>query len=296
LQLHGAWDASMEEASRACESAEHPAAQSSAGAAWYQLGELHRLRGAFDQADAAYRRAALAGRQPEPGRALLKLAQGETAAAVAAIDRALVETKSPRARIDILRASIAMRLETGDSEGARGVASELTRLTQQYQSPYLDAVNAASSGALALAAGEEEAALTALRSAAGLWRQVNAPYELAIVHAQLGSAYEARGDEDGARMEYEAAQEIFEQLGAAPDAARMADRLRRWTTRAAGGLTGREVEVLRLLATGKSNRAIGTALAISERTVARHISNIFTKLDLPSRSAATAYAYEHKLI
>jgi DNA-binding NarL/FixJ family response regulator len=162
-------------------------------------------------------------------------------------------------------------------------------LTRQYQSPYLDAVNAAASGALALAAGQDDVAVTALRSAAGLWRQVNAPYELAIVHAQLGSAYEERGDEDGARMEYEAAQEIFEQLGAAPDAARMADRLGRWTTRAAGGLTGREVEVLRLLATGKSNRAIGTALAISE-------NNIFTKLDLSSRSAATAYAYEHKLI
>jgi DNA-binding CsgD family transcriptional regulator len=296
LQLHGAWDASMQEAARACEGAERAAARSSAGAAWYQLGELHRLRGAFEEADVAYRRAALAGRQPEPGRALLKLAQGQTSAAVAAVDRALAEVKSPRARVDILRASVAVRLETGDSEGARGVASELTRLTQQYQSPYLDAVNAAASGALALAAGQDEAALTTLRSAAGLWRQVNAPYELAIVHAKLGSVYEERGDEDGARMEYEAAQEIFEQLGAAPDAARMTERLGRWTRRAAGGLTGREVEVLRLLATGKSNRAIGTALAISEKTVARHISNIFTKLDLSSRSAATAYAYEHRLI
>lgn len=296
LQLHGAWDASMQEASRACESAEHPAAGSGVGAAWYQLGELHRLRGAFDEADAAYRRAALAGRQPEPGRALLKLAQGHASAAAAAIDRALAETKSPRARVDVLRASVATRLETGDSEGARAVADELTRLARQYKAPYLDAVNAAASGALALADGQGEAALTALRSAAGLWRQVNAPYELAIVHAQLGSAYEKRADEDDARMEYEAAQEIFEQLGATPDAARMADRLGRWTTRAARGLTGREVEVLRLLATGKSNRAIGTALAISEKTVARHISNIFTKLDLSSRSAATAYAYEHKLI
>jgi DNA-binding NarL/FixJ family response regulator len=134
-----------------------------------------------------------------------------------------------------------------------------------------------------------------LRDAWDLWRDVPAPYEVARVRALIGAAYAAMGDAEGARMEIDAAAEAFEQLGARPDAERMA-QLAHDTPSPAGGLTGREVEVLRQIAAGKTNRAIATELSISEKTVARHISNIFTKLDLSSRSAATAYAYEHKLV
>jgi len=135
-----------------------------------------------------------------------------------------------------------------------------------------------------------------LREAWREWRELDAPYEVARVRSLIGMAYAALGDAEGARMEFDAALEAFEHLGAGPDAARVAALLTPDTPRPSGGLTGREVEVLRHIAAGKTNRVIAGALAISEKTVARHVSNIFTKLDLPSRSAATAYAYEHKLV
>jgi DNA-binding CsgD family transcriptional regulator len=201
-----------------------------------------------------------------------------------------------RSRTEVLRASVTILLEDGDRAAARGAADDLTRIAAEIDATFLHAAAAAASGAVALAEGDAEAARLALQRAAGLWQELDAPYEIATTRALLGAAYELAGDDEGARMEFEAAHELFERLGAAPDAVRMADRLARWTRRPTSGLTGREVEVLRLVATGRTNRAIATALAISEKTVARHLSNIFTKLDLSSRSAATAYAYEHHLV
>jgi len=296
LQFHGAWAESLDEATRACERTAHASGQHDAGAAWYQLGEMHRLRGAVEDAEAAYRRAAMAGRTPEPGLALLRLAQGQTTAAAMGIQRALAEMRSPRRRIDVLRAAVEIQLQAGDIASAAAAADQLAALTSELTAPFLLAAAAGARGAIALAGGDVDGALTALRTGSALWQDVDAPYELARTRAQIGAAYLRLGDEEGARMEFEAAQEVFERIGAAPDATQMAERLAHWSRQPPSGLTGRELDVLRLVATGRTNRDIARELAIAEKTVARHISNIFLKLDLSSRSAATAYAYEHKLL
>jgi DNA-binding CsgD family transcriptional regulator len=294
LQLHGAWDEAADEARRACERLSDELAD--AGAAFYQHAELCRLRGAFALADEAYRQANRAGRRPQPGLALLRLAQGDLSAADAAIRSALHETRMPRARAQVLHAAVEILLAAGDLAAARAAAGELDEIAVRAGAAVLRATATQAAGAVSLAAGEPRAAVGQLREAWELWRDVPAPYEVARVRALIGSAYAALGDEEGARMELDAAVDVFEQLGARPDLERVAALLSRDAAAPSGGLTGREVEVLRQIAAGKTNRAIATELAISEKTVARHISNIFTKLDLPSRSAATAYAYEHKLV
>jgi DNA-binding CsgD family transcriptional regulator len=191
--------------------------------------------------------------------------------------------------VDILLAS-------ADVDAARAAAGELDELAQRVGAPALRAAAAHTAGAVALAAGDPRAAASHLRAAWDLWQDVPAPYEVARARALLGAAYAALGDDEGGRMEIDAAVEVFEQLGARPDVDRLTALQSREAVPPSGGLTGREVEVLRQIAAGRTNRAIATELAISEKTVARHISNIFTKLDLSSRSAATAYAYEHKLL
>ena len=294
LQLHGAWEDAIAEAQRAADCSARTPAAPDGGAACYQQGELHRLRGDFARADEWYRRASQAGRKPYPGLALLRLAQGELDAAEAAARRMLLETNDQRARARVLGACVEIMLARQDVEAARGAADELSRIAAELDAPFLQAAAAHGAGAVSLAAGDAARALQLLRQAWSSWQELEAPYEVARVRVCIGLAYRQMGDDDGAQMEFEAAQETFDQLGAAPDSARIAALLR--PAPASGPLTGREVEVLRLAATGKTNRMIAAKLAISEKTVARHMSNIFTKLDLPSRAAATAYAYEHKLL
>jgi len=296
LQLHGAWEQAGDEARRACERLAAPQDGPDAGSAFYQQAELFRLRGEFEQADEAYTKASRAGRRPQPGLALLRLAQGDTASADAAIRSALLEVRPGRLRASLLSAAVEIMLAGNDLPAARLAAEEIAQLAHSVGASLLRAVAAHAGGAVALASGDAEAAAGLLREAWREWRELNAPYEVARVRALIGVAYAALGDAEGARMEFDAALEVFEHLGAAPDAARVAAPLTPETPQPSGGLTGREVEVLRHIATGKTNRVIAGALAISEKTVARHVSNIFTKLDLPSRAAATAYAYEHKLL
>ncbi len=294
LQLHGSWQDALHEAQRACRG--RSAAPRDIGAANYQLAEVHRLRGDFDQAEAAYRRANQAGHQTNPGLALLRLAQGDLHAAETAIRHALTENRSARLRAQVLRASVEIVLAAGDLAAGRSSASELAQLATEIDAPFLHAAAAQARAAVALADGDASGAVAHVRHAWSIWRAIDAPYEIARVRALLGRAYRQLGDEDGAQMEFEAAAEIFERLGAAPDAVRVSALCVAKPAEAAGPLTGREVEVLRLVATGKTNRAIAADLSISEKTVARHVSNIFIKLDLASRSAATAYAYSHKLL
>ena len=295
LQLHGAWDDASADALRACERLASTNPTESA-AAFYQHAELCRVRGDFDAAEEGYRQASRAGRRPQPGLALLRLAQGDTAAADAAIRSALHETTGQRARAQVLHAAVDILLASADVDAARAAAGELDELAQRVGAPALRAAAAHTAGAVALAAGDPRAAASHLRAAWDLWQDVPAPYEVARARALLGAAYAALGDDEGGRMEIDAAVEVFEQLGARPDVDRLTALQSREAVPPSGGLTGREVEVLRQIAAGRTNRAIATELAISEKTVARHISNIFTKLDLSSRSAATAYAYEHKLL
>jgi ATP/maltotriose-dependent transcriptional regulator MalT len=296
LQLQGDWVQASEESDRAADLSGRIDSSVDLGAACYQRGELYRLRGDLARADDCYRRASQAGRKPYPGLALLRLAQDQPEAAEAVVRSMLAEIRDPRARPRALGACVEVLVARNDLEGARAACAELAEAARAIDAPVLWAHATHAEGRVALASGEPARALPLLGQALAVWQELAVPYEIARVRVSVGLAYRQLGDEDGARMELEAAQECFERLGAGPDARRLAALAARATVPAAGPLTGREVEVLRLVASGRTNRAIAIDLAISEKTVARHLSNIFTKLDLPSRAAATAYAYEHKLV
>ncbi|HEX2362916.1 MAG TPA: LuxR C-terminal-related transcriptional regulator [Jiangellaceae bacterium] len=296
MQLHGAWPDSLAEAERALVLLTRPGDQWLAGLAWYRQAELHRQRGELDEAEAAYRQASQSGHEPLPGLALLRLAQGKTDAAIATIRRVLDEASSQAQRPWLLSACAEIGLAAQDVKAARAAADELAEFAAGRDAPWLEAMSAHATGAVLLAEGDARAALATLRRAWTIWQAVDAPYEGARVRALMGQACRVLGDEDGALLEFDASRWVFQQLGAAPDLARVEALLRPASTAAPGGLTTRELQVLRLVATGRTNRAIAADLFLSEKTVARHISNIFTKLGISNRAAATAYAYEHDLV
>ncbi|MEJ2185781.1 MAG: LuxR C-terminal-related transcriptional regulator [Gemmatimonadota bacterium] len=295
LRLRGAWPDAMDEARRAAERFALGSEPNAMGFAVYLQAEVHRLRGEFGAAEEAYRSASRAGYEPQPGLALLRLAQGDDDAAAAAIRRALAETPRPLTRARLLPAAIEIMLQAGELGEAQRACQELSEISGACASGVLDAVVAQARGAIELSAGRASAALPHLRQAWRQWEALDAPYDAARVRVLLGIACRALGDADGAAMELDAARAEFERLGAAPSVAGI-DALTRPAGKDRHGLTPRELEVLALLATGRTNRAIAEALSISEKTVARHVANIFTKLGLTSRSAATAYAYEHDLL
>jgi DNA-binding CsgD family transcriptional regulator len=294
LRLHGQWPQALAEAQGACRTLP-PARRFARGAALYEAAEVHRLRGEAVEAEEAYRLAAECGRSPHPGLALLRLSQGKHDAARAAITRVLAERTWGRQRCEIMGAAIDILLACGEAPAARDVAGDLQRLAVELDMPMLRAVSSRADGAVLLAGGDAQAALVPLREALAIWRELDAPYEAACVTALVAQACRQLGDADGARMDMDAAARVFRELGAAPDLARLR-ALDERPPALPDGLTSREVEVLRLVAGGKTNRAIAGELAISEKTVARHLSNIFTKLDLSSRAAATAYAFTHRLV
>jgi DNA-binding CsgD family transcriptional regulator len=290
LQLRGDWPAALAEARRACARLSTPLERPAAGAAYYQEGELHRLRGEFAAAQAAYRRASAAGRDPQPGLALLRLAEGDIGAAATSIRRAVSETVGAIPRARLLPAYAEISLAAGDVHSARAAAAELADTAAVLRAPLLRALAATADGRVLLARGQAQSALSRLRTAAGLWIELGAPYEVARVRAEIGIACHALGDSDGAALEADSARAAFAQLGAAPDAARLQP------SGSANVLSTREIQVIQLIAAGESNRQIAAALVISERTVERHVSNIFRKLAIASRAAATAYVYEHHLL
>jgi DNA-binding CsgD family transcriptional regulator len=296
LQLRGAWPEAIEAARQACERLLQPSPQPASGAAFYQCGELHRLRGEFSQAEEAYRQANRYGRTPQPGLALLRLAQGQSETATAAIRLVVDEAHGSETRSRLLPAYVEIMLAAGDIQAARMAADELASLAGDLDAPLLTAVAAQARAAVRLAEGDARAALPILRQAWTGWQEVDAPYDAARVRVLIGLASRDLGDVEAAEMEFDAARWIFQQLGARPDLTRVETLSRALKPAPAGGLSAREMQVLRLVARGKTNREIASALFISERTVERHLSNIFNKLDLTSRSAATAYAYEHQLL
>jgi DNA-binding NarL/FixJ family response regulator len=296
LQLRGAWTEAVDAAQRACEHFVRGPDQPATGAAFYQQAELHRLRGEFDKAEEAYRQASRWGRKPEPGLAQLRLAQGQPKAAEAAIRRVIDEWQNRDTRARLLPAHVEIMLAVGDTQAARDSANELAQIAASRDAPFLHAIAAQARGAVLLAEGDARAALTALRHAWTAWQDIEIPYEAARVRVLIGLACRALEDKDAAEMEFDAARWVFQQLEAAPDLARVEELSRAAGDKTSSGLTARELQVLRLVAAGKTNRTIAADLFISERTVERHVSNIFTKLDLPSRAAATAYAYEHQLV
>ncbi|MGI8632589.1 MAG: LuxR C-terminal-related transcriptional regulator [Solirubrobacterales bacterium] len=304
LQIRGEWDAAaaaVEHARRRLSDPPHPAV----GMAYYQLGELHRLRGELHEAEEAYRQAHVAGRDPQPGLALLRLAEGRADSAATAIGAALDAAGDRVSRAQLLPAHAEIMMAVGRREEAAAAADELDELAKAGAATMLGAIAAQTRGFLLLVDGDATAALGPLRSALDAWQQLRAPYEAAEVRVLLAGACRQLDHRERAELECDAARAVFEALGAAPALARL-DRLLSDDPRDVGGssgalgrdqtVTNRELEVLRLVAAGRTNRQIAGELAISQKTVERHLENIFTKLDVSNRAAATARAYEHGLL
>jgi DNA-binding CsgD family transcriptional regulator len=296
LHLRGAWPQAVEEAKRAGERLAHAADSYATGAAFYRQAEVHRVLGDFTAAEDAYQQASRWGRQPQPGLALLRLAQGRTEAAQAASRRVVAETTDRLERARLLPAQVEITLAAGDLQGARAAAAELAEIAEYYQTLALRAVADHARGAVLLTEGDARAAVVALRGAWQAWRELEAPYEAARVRVLVGLGCRALGDEEAAAMELDAARGVFAQLGAAPDLARVEALAHREAAWKAHGLTERELQVLQLLAAGKTNHAIASQLVVAEKTVDRHVTNLYTKLGVSSRAAATAFAYQHELL
>ena len=303
MLLRGDWESALEEARRSAERFSLGTLNRLAcGEAFYVQGEVHRLRGDFAAAEEAYRQASERGREPQPGLALMRLRQDKRDAAVAAIRRVIGERTLPMPRAAVLPAYVEIMLAAGNLDLARAGYRELDEIRVRIQCETLEAMTAHVRGAVALADGRAEDALGDLRRAADVWLELGAPYEAARVRVRLGQACRALADEDTAKLELLTARKTFDELGAQPDRAAMESSIEGTKTEETSsadnthGLTTRELQVLRCLAGGKTNREIATELFISEHTVARHLQNIFTKISVATRTAAAAFAFEHGLL
>jgi len=291
-QFKGEWQEALAEAELACQRLVI-ADTYAAGMGWYRLGELHRVQGDLDAADQAYRKSVELGDDPQPGLGLLRLAQGKGQAGVTAIQRALDETTEAWKRARLLPAIVDTALATGQVPTARTAADELGAIASDVDMPLLSAIANQAQGAVSLAEGDARKALTLLREAQRTWRDLGAPYEEARARVLMASCCRSIGDEDTANLEQEAARKVFAALGAAVDL-RDIDGLT--TAAPSHGLTAREMEVMTLLAAGHTNQEIATELFLAVKTIDRHVSNIFTKLGVSSRTAATAFAFKHGLV
>jgi DNA-binding CsgD family transcriptional regulator len=295
LQLRGRLPEAVEEAERACARLAGSPDAVVTGAARYRQAEILRVCGDLTSAERAYQQASAWGHELCPGLALLRLAQRDIEAAQALMRRALAETSDPLGRARLLPAQVEIALDAGDLPSARSAADELADTLPRYDTPALRATAGYARGAVLLAEGDPAGGLTALRTAGTLWRDLDVPYELACTRVLIGLACRDLGDQDTATIELDAAVQAFARLGAEPDRVRVGAMLAA-RRRPPHGLTARELQVLRLIATGKTNRAIAAELALADKTVERHVSNLFGKLGVSSRAAATAYAYQHRLL
>ena len=291
--LRGAWSEAETEARRVSEDQTLNSVAAARG--FYETGEIRRRIGNLTVAEEAFARARELGLEPQPGLALLRLGQGKAEPALTALRLAVDGETENRPRLArLLAALVEIALAAGDLEVANAASDDLGRIAVEFATPALNAAASTARGALALAQGDVPTALESLRGACRIWYELRLPYESARARVLYGIALRAAAVEDDAELELRAAISAFERLGAAPDAAATASLLAGADGRPRG-LTAREVEVLRLVASGKTNRDIAVELVISEHTVARHLQNIFAKLDVSSRSAATAFAFEHGL-
>ena len=296
MTLGGAWQEALEEARLAAKQFTQGVLNERAlGHAAYRQAEVHRLQGRFDQAEAAYREASDVGREPQPGLALTRLAQGKLDAAAGAIRRAMSETTLPLRRAALLPAYIEILLATGEIAESRTACDELGAIARAQASEALTGLAEHAAGEVALAEDDAHSALASARRAWQTWQELGAPYDAARARVLVARACAGLGDADTAALELDAARHAFFRLGAVPDLAKL-DALDRRRRRGDHGLTAREVEVLRLIARGRSNREIASALVISERTVARHGQNIFAKLGVSSRASASVFAAENGLL
>jgi DNA-binding CsgD family transcriptional regulator len=293
--LRGSWTDARSEVASVCADLEGRYGDLVHGHAHYLLAEILRLCGEAAAED-EYRRAGELGASTQPGLALLRLAQGEVDKAVSGIRRALSETTGRSQRIALLAAAVPILAAGDDLVYARAAAEELADISSVFDCPAAQAQAAAARAVLLLAEGEAKGALPLLRRAVSTWRELGAPYEVARLSVLIARACRAMGDEDGAVVELDAARSTFLRLGAHPDLVEVGRLVTRGRNDGTLGLTAREVEVLRLVAAGRTNRAIATELHLSERTVHRHVSNIFVKLGVTSRAAAATYAVRHRVV
>jgi len=296
MTLNGQWAQAVKEAHSATQRLREGPSEHHAGPAYYQEGEVHRLRGRFDKADDCYRAASSLGYDPQPGLALMRVRQGRSGPALSSIRRSLGAVREPFRRLRLLPAAVEIALAAGAPGDARAFCDELGSLARRFPSEPLDAAAREAEARVALAADRPETALAALGQAAALLRDLREPYPLARVRSLTGQACAALGDRDGAAAEFEAALETLTRLGAEPDR-RMTEALARQEKGAAKPvLTRRQTQILHLVAEGLTNRDIARRLNLSDRTVDRHVSDILTRLDVPTRTAATAFALARGLI
>jgi DNA-binding CsgD family transcriptional regulator len=307
LELAGDWDEAREEAKRVAARATAPGGNEGANQALYRLGELYRLRGELVLAEEAYRAASQLGVEPQPGLSLLRLAQGKREQGLSSLRRLVGSEQDPLERLRLLPAYIEILLARSEpppsaeepssvGEEAERAVADLLAIAARFAAPVIAALAADARGRLRLCQGDAEGALSDLRQAFQTWQEIGAPYLAARTRVALCRAYRALGDRDAAELEQQAAKASFEKLGAVSDL-RMLGALSGGQEGApAHRLTPRELAVLRLLSAGKTNKAIAAQLHLSEKTVDRHVSNIFLKIGVATRAAATAFAYEHKLV
>jgi ATP/maltotriose-dependent transcriptional regulator MalT len=296
LQFQGKWGDAIEEAEKACDLLSRPPGEPAAGEAFYRKGELHRILGDYSKAEKAYQHANKWGREPQPGLALLCLAKGQTENSKKMALRLYSEMEKRLKRVQYLPAIVDILLDAGDAQKAREAAGELNEIAAGINTKYLNAMASRAYGSILLAEGDTDNALKQLRQSWSAWERLEIPYESARCRVLIARACRNLGDTETAKMEFNAAKWVFQQLGALPDIQRVDNLINPGRTDSFHGLTGRQLEVLLLVAGGMSNREIAGKLYISERTVERHVSDIYNKLNVSSRSAATAYAYEHRLI
>jgi DNA-binding CsgD family transcriptional regulator len=294
MKLHGAHQDALAELSRAAERYALAGGHPAIGLAHQERGDVLRLLGDYDAAEAAYEEAVQHGNQAQPGRALLWLARGRTAAAVAAVRRVVGGPGLAMERNRLLPGAVHVMVAAGEVDEASGLVDELSGIAESFGCTALRGAAGFAAGELALARGADEAAIAALGPAVEAWNSLAATYEVARCRMLLGRALRRLGDEESAASELTAARRTFADVGAVPAEREAAELL--GSRAAPRGLSDREVQVLRLVAAGRSNAEIATELVLSEKTVARHLSNIFAKLDVGSRTAAAAFAFEHRLV
>ncbi|MDP9184934.1 MAG: LuxR C-terminal-related transcriptional regulator [Actinomycetota bacterium] len=292
-RLRGSWDEAAAEAELASKELE-AIEPGLAGLALVQVGEIQRRRGALGGAEAAFARAHELGADPQPWLALLRQMQGKREAARTGLQNALTSEHQPARRARLLWAQVEVAISARALDDAAMAVGELEAIASTSGAPALQALALTAGGTYRLAGGDAAGALERLRAATVSWQQLKLPWETARARVLVGQALAAGGDDGGAQAEYRSALASFERLGAGPDAAEVR-RLMGAAEALPGGLTAREAEVLRLVAAGKTNRDIAVELVISEHTVARHLQNLFAKVGVTSRAAATAFAYEHDL-
>lgn len=290
LQVQGAWAEAESEIALVCEELARMNVVA-VGMAHYELGEVRRCRGDLAGAEAAYGDAHRYGRDPHPGLALVWIAQGRIHAAAAALDATLRCTVDPLARTSLWAALVEAAVGTGDLQTARMAADELDRAAVTYGSSGLNAAAQLARGRVLLADGDPGGAAESLATARRQWHDIGAPYQVAQARLLLSDALARQGNDEAAARERAAARAVLAELGVEPSRSPRGDR----TTRP-GGLTRRESEVLGLVARGMSNREVAAALVLSDKTIARHLANVYTKLGVTSRTAAAAFAHEHGLI